>query len=360
MKDWRNTLIGPQDSILAALAAIDRGALQIALVVDGERHLLGVVTDGDIRKHILKGASLDSAIAPLMNTHPVTANPSEPLNELLLRMRAASVHQLPLVDGERRVIGLVTLDELLAAETQPNLVVLMAGGRGSRLKPLTADTPKPMLKIGDRPILEIILLQFREYGFRRFVITMHYLGDQIMEHFGDGSRFGAEISYVQESEPLGTAGALSLLPERPDRPFFVMNGDLLTKLNFASLMAFHQACAAPLTVCVREHALTIPYGVAEISGDHLDRLVEKPTYRHLVNAGIYACSPEILDLVPRGRPSTMVDIIDLLLETGRRPAVFPIHEYWLDIGQHGDFLRAGADYDQVFGRYDVSLSAGAR
>jgi dTDP-glucose pyrophosphorylase len=348
MKDWRNALIGPGDSILAALGAIDRGALQIALVVDDVRRLLGVVTDGDIRKHILRGAPLDGPIAPLMNTSPVVADPTEPRSELLARMRAASIHQLPLVDEGRHVIGLVTLDELLAAETQPNLVVLMAGGMGSRLRPLTADTPKPMLKIGERPILEIILHQFKEHGFHRFVIAMHYLGERIMEHFGDGSRFGVEITYVREPEPLGTAGALSLLPERPDRPFFVMNGDLLTKLNFASLMAFHQSCGSVLTLCVREHALTVPYGVAEISGDRLDRLVEKPTYRHLVNAGIYACSPEIIDLVPRGQPSTMVDIVDLLLDAGRSPAVFPIHEYWVDIGQHGDFMRAGADYDQVF------------
>jgi len=348
VKDWHNALIGAQDTVLAALAAIDRGALQIALIVDGEQRLLGVVTDGDIRKHILKGAPLDGPIAPLMNTDPVVATPAEPRAEMLSRMRARGIHQLPLVDSARRVVGLMTLDELLAAETQPNLVVLMAGGLGSRLYPLTADTPKPMLKIGERPILETILLQFRDYGFHRFAITMHYLGDQIVEYFGDGSRFGAEITYVRETEPMGTAGALSLLPERPEHPFFVMNGDVLTKLNFGSLMAFHQRCGSPLTMCVREHALTVPYGVAAITGDHLEALVEKPTYRHLVNAGIYACNPEIIDLIPRGRPSTMVDAVQSLLDKKRQPAVFPIHEYWVDIGQHGDLARADAEYDQFF------------
>ena len=317
-------------------------------MVDGEQRLLGVVTDGDIRKHILKGVSLESPIAPLMNSHPVTASLAEPRNELLVRMQARRVHQVPLIDGEGRVAGVAVLGDLVAAETRPNLVVLMAGGLGTRLSPLTADTPKPMLKIGERPILETILLQFKEYGFRRFVITMHYLGDQISEYFGDGSRLDAEITYLREPKPLGTAGALALLPERPAEPFFVMNGDLLTKLNFASLMTFHQTCGAPMTVCVREHVLTVPFGVAEISGDHLERLTEKPTYRRLVNAGIYACNPEIIDVVPRGQPSTMVDVVQILLDRGRKPAAFPIHEYWVDIGQHGDLARAGADYDQIF------------
>jgi dTDP-glucose pyrophosphorylase len=348
MKDWRATLIEPQDTILTALAAIDRGAMQIVLVVDRERHLLGVVTDGDIRKHILRGGSLDLPVAPLMNTHPVVAKSAEPRAELLARMRDRTIHQLPLVDEEQRVIDLVTLDDLLAARSQPNLVVLMAGGVGSRLRPLTSDTPKPMLKVGERPILETIVLQFKDHGFRRFVIAMHYLGEQIADHFGDGSRFGAEITYLRETEPLGTAGALSLLGDRPTEPFFLMNGDLLTKLNFASLMAFHRGSDAPVTMCVREHTLTIPYGVTEIYGGRLKRVVEKPTFRHLVNAGIYVCNPEVIDLVPRNRASTMIDVMQLLIARGNRPSVFPIHEYWVDVGQYGDFVRAGAEYDQVF------------
>ena len=266
MKDWRHTLIGPENSVLEGLTALDRSALQIVLVVDRQRTLLGVVTDGDIRKHILRGGSLDLPIAPLMNTRPVVAKAAEPRAEMLARMRDRNVHQLPLVDDDGRVIGLVTLDDLLAARIQPNLVVLMAGGIGSRLRPLTSDTPKSMLRIGQRPILETIVSQFMDYGFRRFVIAMHYLGEQIADYFGDGSRFGAEITYLRETEPLGTAGALSLLGDPPAEPFFLMNGDLLTKLNFSSLMAFHQASGAPVTMCVREHALTIPYGVTEICG----------------------------------------------------------------------------------------------
>jgi dTDP-glucose pyrophosphorylase len=348
MKDWRATLIKAQDTILTALAAIDRAAMQIVLVVDSERRLLGVVTDGDIRKHILRGGSLDLPIAPLMNTRPVVAKNTESRDELLARMRDRTIHQLPMVNEELRVVGLVTLDDLLAARVQPNLVVLMAGGLGSRLHPLTSDTPKPMLKVGERPILETIVLQFKDYGFRRFVIAMHYLGEQIADYFGDGSRFGAEITYLRETEPLGTAGALSLLGDRPAEPFFLMNGDLLTKLNFSSLMAFHQANGAPVTMCVREHTLTIPYGVTEICGDRLERVVEKPTIRHLVNAGIYACNPEVIDLVPRDRASTMIDVVQLLIAQGTRPSVFPIHEYWVDVGQYGDFVRAGAEYDQVF------------
>ncbi|MCX7309817.1 MAG: sugar phosphate nucleotidyltransferase, partial [Afipia sp.] len=213
---------------------------------------------------------------------------------------------------------------------------------------LTADTPKPMLMIGDRPILETIILQFKEYGFHRFAISMHYLGERIVEYFGDGSRFGAEITYLRENTPLGTAGALALLPEKPAEPFFVMNGDLLTKLNFTSLMTFHQAADTALTVCLREHTVTIPYGVAETSGSYLTRLIEKPAYRHMVNAGIYVCNPEVLDFVPRDHASTMVDVAQVLLEKKRPPAVFPIHEYWVDVGRHSDFIRATEDYGSVF------------
>lgn len=349
MKDWRAALVHADKSILDALGIIHKGAVQIALVVDDQRRLLGVVTDGDIRAHILKGLPLDGPVRTLMNANPVVAGPADSRGQLLTLLRAHSIHQLPLVDDTRSVVGLVTVDELIDVGPQPNLVVLMAGGSGSRLRPFTAETPKPMLRVGERPILETIILQFKEYGFRRFVITMHYLGDQIIEHFGDGSRVDAEISYLSETEPLGTAGALSLLKERPAQPFFVMNGDLLTKLNFASLMSFHQSCGAPMTLCVREHSLTVPYGVTEIADDRVERLNEKPTYRHMVNAGIYACNPDVLDLVPRNAPSTMVDLVQALIGMGRKPAVFPIHEYWVDVGRHLDFQRAVADYDQVFG-----------
>lgn len=348
-RNWHKALVGPHDSVLQAMRAIDRSSLQIALVVDEERRMLGVLTDGDIRKRILQGVSLEGPIEPFMNRTPVTANAAEPRDEMLARMRARHVRQLPLLDGKQRVVGMVTIDDLLAVQARSNLVVLMAGGAGARLRPLTEATPKPMLKVGDRPVLETILLQFREYGFHRFVITLNYLADQIVTHFGDGSRFDAQIDYVHETEPLGTAGALALLPDRPTEPFFVMNGDLLTKLNFGSLMNFHMSSGAPLTMCVREHSLTMPYGVANISGDRLDHLVEKPTYRYLVNAGIYACNPDVIDLIPKGSPTTVVDVAHKLLAAQQRPAVFPIHEYWVDIGQHVDYVQATADYDNIFG-----------
>ena len=349
MKDWRKALIGPHQTALEAMAAIDRGALQAALVVDADQRLAGIVTDGDIRAHILKGKSLDVTISAIMNAKPVTAKLADARDQLLSLMRLHAIHQLPIVDEARRVVDVVILDDLLTADVQPNLVVLMAGGIGSRLRPLTDDVPKPMLQIGERPILETIIEQFKEHGFRSFVVAMHYLGEQIAGYFGDGSKFGVQISYLREGQPMGTAGALSLLPVRPDKPFFVMNGDVLTKLNFSSLMAFHKTSASPLTMCVRQHAVTVPYGVAEIDGDQLVSLVEKPTYRHLVNAGIYACDPEIVDLIPRDRQTTMVDIAQKLVDSGRRPSVFPIHEYWVDIGLHGDYHRAGVEYSRVFG-----------
>ena len=349
MKNWRSTLVAPTDSILKALEAIDRSALQIALVADERQRLLGVMTDGDIRGHILAHTNLDTPVLRVMNTQPMTASIGEDRQQLLARMRARQIHQLPLLDGEGRVAGLATLDEMLTVRVQPNLVVLMAGGKGTRLRPLTENCPKPMLRVGSRPILETIIQQFQDHGFQRFVISVNYMAETITSHFGDGSRFGAEIAYLHEGRPMGTAGALSLLSERPTEPFFVMNGDLLTKLNFASLLAFHQERAAPLTLCVREHAVSVPFGVAEVERDHLVRLEEKPTYRKMVNAGIYVCDPDVLDLLSKGQPTSMVAIAQTLLERGDRPAVFPVHEYWVDIGQHGDFAQALADYESVFG-----------
>jgi dTDP-glucose pyrophosphorylase/CBS domain-containing protein len=351
--NWRKTLIHETATLIDTFDVIERAGLQIAMVVDEQDRLLGIVTDGDLRRNILSMVdknltNLHVPVRDVMNRNPTVVRPSDDRQQVLSQMRARKIHQIPVVADDGRVVGLMTLDALLDVVAQPNLVVLMAGGFGTRLRPLTEDCPKPMLKVGNRPILETIIQQFLDYGFYRFAISVHFMPDVIKKHFGDGRRMGAEITYIEETKPMGTAGALALLPNLPQEPFFVMNGDLLTTLNFSNLLQFHQNNGSPMTLCVREHAMSVPYGVAEVGGNHLIELVEKPTYRKLINAGIYVCDPAILTRFDKDRPVTMVDVAQGLLQEGRAPSVFTIQEYWVDIGQHADFVQAGLDYDQIF------------
>lgn len=344
MNHWRDALVKPGDSIRETIRRIDDSSMQIALVVDEQGRLLGTITDGDIRRGLLKGAALDDQASTIMNRLPISANFGEDRDALLARMRAKSLHQLPVLDGERRVVGLEVLDELLGMQ-RDNWVVLMAGGRGSRLKPLTDDTPKPLLRVGSKPILETILESFVEQGFRKFFIAVNYRADMVRKHFGDGSRWGVQISYLNERKPLGTAGALSLLPSRPAAPMLVMNADLLTRVGFGHMLDFHLKHGAVGTMGVREYGLQVPYGVVKIDGHSIVEIEEKPTRSFFVNAGIYVLSSEALDFVPSDKPFDMPDLFSALIAAGREPAVFPIREYWIDIGRLDDFKRAADEID---------------
>lgn len=348
MKDWKKTLLAPDATVREAIATIDASGMQIAIVSTNDRRLLGTVTDGDIRRGILRGVPLDASVSDVMNPNPVTAREQDDRDVLLALMRQRHLHQVPVLDSEWRVVGLEVLDELLQPEPRENAVVLMAGGLGSRLRPLTDDCPKPMLRVGAKPILETILESFVAYGFTRFYIAVNYRAEMIEDYFGDGSRWGVEIEYLRERERLGTAGALSLLPERPTQPFFVMNGDLLTQLNFAHLLEFHTSHRATATMCVREYEMQVPYGVIETDSHRIRRLHEKPTERYLVNAGIYVLQPEALDLIPEGTFYDMTDLFERALRRGGETVVFPVREYWRDIGRVEDFREANGDFSQVF------------
>ena len=345
---WQQALIGPESTVREAVETIDAAGLQIAIVADEDGRLLGTVTDGDIRRAILRGTSLDDAVAQVMNENPTTAREHDDRETLLRLMRQRNLHQIPLLDATWRVVGLEVLDHLLQPVRRENPVVLMAGGLGSRLSPLTDDTPKPLLHVGAKPILETILEAFVQHGFGRFYLSVNYLAEQVEAHFGDGSQWGVEIEYLRERERLGTAGALSLLPERPTEPLFVMNGDLLTRLNFAHLLDFHAEHAAAATMCVREYEMQVPYGVIETRSHHILDIREKPTERYLVNAGVYVLQPEALDLIPKGKFFDMPELFMRLIQQEQETAVFPIREYWMDIGQVDDFKRANGDYSEVF------------
>lgn len=333
-------------SIREAIACIDRNAKGIALVVDEHRRLLGTVTDGDIRRAILARSAPDAPVAMLLErkagsdfARPVTAAAGTDRGELLRLMQERCVRQVPLVDEAGRVVGLVTAEELLPVETLPLQAVIMAGGAGTRLRPLTQDVPKPMLPVGGRPMLERLIGQLRDAGIHRVNITTHYKREIIENHFGDGRDFGVQVNYVKEDEPLGTAGALSLM-QAPTEPVLVVNGDILTRLDFRDLLNFHREQDADLTVAVRQYDVNVPFGVIETDGVAVTRVVEKPVLNFFVNAGIYLLEPCVHQAIPNGERIDMTDLIQRLIAQGRRVVSFPVLEYWLDIGHHADYEAA--------------------
>lgn len=345
----KNILVGPEATILQALEAINNGARQIALVVDEGQRLIGLVTDGDIRRGLLRGIGLDQPVSLVMTTQPTTVLGSGGWTGALELMRRLSIHQVPVVDVDGRVIGLECLDEEVKTPQQDTWVVLMVGGLGTRLRPLTETVPKPMLPIGGKPLLETILRTLIGQGYRRFFFSVNYKSEVFQDYFGDGTRFGARIEYLVENKRLGTAGALGLLPERPDGPVIVMNGDLLTTLNFQQLLNFHCENMAMVTMCTREYKHQVPYGVVKIEGANLLGIVEKPEHSYFINAGIYVINPEILDIIPRDQFFDMPQLFDKVLGNDQKIVVYPIREYWLDIGQLEDLKRAQSEFEQVFG-----------
>ena len=344
MRNWREIVVAPDTPLRDAVACIDRAGVQLALVLDGAGRLAGVLSDGDVRRAVLRGVPLTVPTAEVMNRQPTVAPPSASPPELLEIMRRATLRHVPLVDGDRQVTGLATLEELVGGMKRSTWVVLMAGGLGSRLMPLTETVPKPALRIGGKPILEIALERFSEQGFRRFFIAVNYLAQTFKDHFGDGARWGVDINYLHEDRSLGTGGALSLLPEPPTEPIIVMNGDLLTRVRFDGLLDFHVERGAAATMAVREYDLRIPYGVVKVAGASLVEVEEKPVQRIFVNAGIYVLSPESLSYIPRGAAFDMTALFERLLCAGRPTAAYPLREYWVDIGGIEEFGRAQREW----------------
>lgn len=341
---WKNILISPDSTIMQALKIIDTEALRVAIVVGDEQRLIGVVTDGDIRRGILNGLTLDTEVSKIMNSSPITACVNTPKKELIELMEKRSILSIPLVENDC-VVGLETLHHLFEQPSYNNPVFIMAGGFGTRLRPLTDKCPKPMLKIGDKPILETLIRSFISSGFKNFYISTHYMPEQIKAHFGDGKELGINITYVHEESPLGTGGALGLLPDSlpKDLPLIMINGDVLTKVDFQRLLTFHQENQADATMCVREYDYQVPYGVINGEGNKITSMVEKPIQRFFVNAGIYVVSPKVINSVPKNHKIDMPTLLEQHMQENDNILMFPIHEYWLDIGRMDDFNRAQAD-----------------
>lgn len=346
---WSRVQIRPESTIRDALEIINSEALRIALVIDDQEHLLGVITDGDIRRGLLKGEGLEANVLRVMNAAPITASVHTDRQTLINRMNRLEILSIPILDG-KRLVGLETLHKaVMRQQIRDNPVFLMAGGFGTRLRPLTNDCPKPMLKIGDKPILEILIRRFIKAGFRNFYISTHYMSELITDYFGDGSSLGAKITYIHEDKPLGTGGALGLLPDDlpPNLPLIMMNGDVLTKVDFERLLEFHNEGNADATMCVREYDYQIPYGVVNGEGSKITSMVEKPIQRFFVNAGIYVVSPQVVRSVPRNHKIDMPSLLEEHRVERDNILMFPIHEYWLDIGRMDDFKRAQVDIDNL-------------
>jgi len=345
-------VLRPTATVRDAMDAMTRSLVGFTVVTDGAGKLLGVVNDIDIRRALLRGVGIAAPVAKAMNKTPLVIPEGTPPEQIAALFSSKGKTHLPIVDRHGRLIGLAALSDYMTIPTRyPNHVVVMAGGVGKRLKPMTNNTPKPMLRLGDKPILEHLIEQMAASGFAHFTFTVNYLAEQIQRHFGDGSRWGVRIDYVHEPKPLGTAGALGLIKRSFDEPLLVLNGDILTKVDFAALLDFHRAEKGLATICVKHHEIQVPYGVVEQSRRRLSRFVEKPTQRFLVNAGIYVLDPRVLAWLPKRRACDMPEFLNIIRSRRRGGvACFPIQEYWLDIGGPQEFRRAEKEFGDLFGR----------
>ncbi|MCU6433897.1 nucleotidyltransferase family protein [Undibacterium sp. Jales W-56] len=320
----------------------------MAVVVDENGRLLGTISDGDARRALLSGLSMSDRVARVMNQSPKTVLEKDSPLAILSSMRRTGLHQLPVITENRVVVGLALINDYLKATPRDNWVVIMAGGLGSRLQELTRDTPKPMLKVGSRPLLETIIRSYADQGFHNFYLAVNYKAEQIEEYFGDGHEFGVEISYLREEQRLGTAGALSLLPRRPNHPIVVTNADLLTKEDFGHMVDQHSASNVAATMGVRHYEMQVPFGVVNVRDSFIHSIEEKPLHSYIVSAGIYVLSPTMLDLVPSNQFFDMPSLFEAGIQIGHKARAHQINGYWLDIGRISDYERANKEYLGIF------------
>lgn len=347
MKHWRKALIGPEATFRDALVSIDSTGAGMALVVDGEQRLLGVLSDGDLRRALIRGAGLEDAALTGANREPFCIDQHQDRAATLTMLRAHGLRQLPVLDADRRVVGLTTVSDFLNIPIRSNPVVIMAGGKGERLAELTRDTPKPMLKVGPRPILDTIVGNLAGQGFRNFWLAVNYKAEQIERHFGDGSALGLDIRYLRETRPLGTCGALALLPAQ-EQPLIVTNGDVLAKVDYGHVLESHLEAGADATVVVRDYEMQVPFGVVNAEAGRILRIDEKPTQSYTISAGAYVLSPAALTRVPEDAYYDMPSLIGDLIGAGLSVRQQRAEGYWMDIGRPPDYAQANADFGAVF------------
>jgi len=332
----------PSASIAEAITELDKAGTGALVLCNQDRILIGLLTDGDIRRAILRGLAMETACGSIACREPLTVTSSMPSSEALELMIKHDINHLPVVDTTGRVIRFLLRKNLGQHGSTDLSAVIMAGGYGKRLLPLTERVPKPMLLVGDKPLLELTIQLLRRSGIRDISLTTHYLPESIVEYFGDGSAFGVRLNYLEEDSPLGTAGGLRLM-KRNDNPFLVINGDIITGVPFQEMLNFHRKHNALLTVGVRKYDVEVPFGVVELDEVHINRIQEKPSFNFFINAGTYLLEPEVCDFIPSGRRFDMTELIQRLIEAGKVVVSFPITEYWLDIGRHEDYAQAQED-----------------
>ncbi|WP_322923965.1 nucleotidyltransferase family protein [Paenibacillus campi] len=343
MNNWKNIIVTLNTRLLDVMEFIDNSDFKIVLVT--ENHMLvGTVTDGDIRRALLREKDLDVPIARVMNKKPVVGFWYQDFEKHQSLLKDHSINYLPILGEKNEIVNVVSLHQ--NRSMHEHKVVLMVGGLGTRLRPLTEFIPKPMLKIGERPILESIIRSFKNYGFHKFLLCVNYRKEVIQDYFQTGEEFGVEIEYIEEHKKMGTAGALSLLKDKIQEPFFVMNGDLITHINFEQLLDFHVENQSVATMCVRNYEYQIPFGVIESDGHQLKSIMEKPVRREYVNAGVYILNPEVLQYIPTNSYYDMPELFEYIMQQKKVASVFPLREYWMDIGQIADFEQANQDYER--------------
>lgn len=339
-QQWQRAILPVDATIQQAIGNLDQVAIKIVLIVNEAGELEGTVSDGDIRRALLKGLQLSSPITGVVHRNAVVVPPELSRDVVMQMMVANKIQQIPVVDEHHRPVGLHLWDEITTPSVRPNLMVIMAGGKGTRLRPYTEHCPKPLVKVAGKPMLEHIIERAKREGFQHFVLAIHHLGQMIEDHFGDGSRWDVRIDYLREESPLGTAGALGLMHPLPDAPFVVTNGDVITDIRYGELLDFHVRHRAAATMAVRVHEWQHPFGVVQTRGVEIVGFEEKPVARTHINAGVYALDPESLSLLSANGPCDMPTLFERLQAKARRTVAYPMHEPWLDVGRPDDLIAA--------------------
>lgn len=340
---WRRAILPASASVQDAIENLDEQAIQIVLIANEHGELIGTLSDGDIRRGLLKGMEMGSSVMGVVNRSPMVVPQNVEDDMVMQIMKANKIRQVPVVDERNVIVGLHLWDRISAVSAVPNTMIIMAGGKGTRLRPFTENRPKPMLHVAGKPMLEHILLNGIAEGFNSFIISLGYLGHMIESYFGDGRKLGVDISYIEETEPLGTAGALSLIEQSFELPFVVTNGDVLTNIQYGQLLAFHSQNQAAATMAVCSHEWQNPYGVVKLDGINIAGFEEKPVVSSHINAGVYALSNEALMYLPKAKYCDMPTLFETLQQAGKRAVAYPMHESWIDVGRPRDLEKANED-----------------
>lgn len=340
---WRSTILPSSATIAQAIRNLNEVSIKIVLIVNEAGELMGTISDGDIRRGLLKGLDLGSSVSTIVHRNAFVVPPELGRDLVMQIMSANKIQQIPVVDKKHNVVGLHIWDEISLPTARPNLMVIMAGGMGTRLRPHTENCPKPLLEVAGKPMMEHIIDRAKSEGFSHFIITTHYLGGMIEEYFGDGKRLDVQIDYLRESSPLGTAGALSLLKPLPNNSFVVTNGDVITNISYGGLLDFHVRHGAAATMAVRAHEWQIPFGVVNTEGVEIIGFEEKPIIRNHINAGVYVLEPVALNRLKENAHCDMPTLFERLQANSQRTVAYPMHELWLDVGRPDDLIQANID-----------------